>query len=125
MLQTYLDADKEQFLKFMALPIDSPLKMLNLLKFKAVVEDTGKSGEETYQDYMEAAKPFFSKVNVKISFYGTPQFNLIGPDDLEWDKILIAEYATREDFVTMVTMDGYPAEIRNSALVDSRLVFCK
>lgn len=124
MLQTFLDANKEQFMAFMALPIEGPLKMLNLLKFKKVVEETGKSGLETYHDYMEAAKPFFSKVNVKITFYADAEFSLIGPQELEWDKVLIAEYATKQDFVKMVTMEGYPAEIRKSALVDSRLVFC-
>ena len=125
MIETYLDGTKEQFNAFMALPVDGPLKMLNLLKFKETVEETGKTGAETYKDYMTAATPFFSKVNVKITFYGTPQFILIGPKELEWDKVLIVEYATKQDFITMVMMEGYPSELRKSALKDSRLIFCK
>lgn len=124
MIETYLDANKEQFKAFMALPVDGPLKMLNLLKFKSVVQASGKTGKETYKEYLEATKPFFAQVDAKITFYGTPQFSLIGPNDLEWDKVLIVEYASRQDFVKMVTMEAYPAELRKEALEDSRLIFC-
>ena len=109
----------------MELPIDGSLKMLNLLKFKNKVEATEKTGAEVYQEYLEATTPFFAKVDAKIIFYGIPQFTLIGPEGLEWDKVLIVEYATKQDFVTMVTMKGYPSEMRKSALEDSRLIFCK
>lgn len=125
MIEKYLDGTREQFKAFMELPIDGPLKMLNLLKFKDRVEETGKTGAETYKAYLEATTPFFSKVNVKITFYGTPQFTLIGPEGLEWDKVLIVEYATKQDFVTMIKMEGYPSDLRKLALADSRLIFCK
>ncbi len=124
-MNKYLDADRERFNAFMTLPESGPLKMLNLLKFKTTVAETGKSGEETYNDYLQATTPFFAQVDAKIVFMGKPQFTLIGPDANEWDKVLIVEYATREDFVKMVTMEGYPSELRKSALEDSRLVYCK
>lgn len=124
MIEKYLDLTRAQYKAFMELPIDGPLKMLNLLKFKDRVGETGKTGAETYAAYLEATKPFFAKVNAKMTFYGTPQFTLIGPDGLEWDKVLIVEYATKQDFVKMISMEGYPSDLRKSALVDSRLIFC-
>lgn len=124
MIETYLDATPDQFKAFMELPIDQPLKMLNLLKFKDQVEGTDKSGAEVYKEYMIAANPFFEKTNAKIVFMGNPQFTLIGPAALRWDKVLIVEYATRQDFVSMVTDKDYPAPIRKRALEDSRLIFC-
>ncbi len=125
MVERYLDISNDQYMAFSRLPIDGPLKMLNLLKFKEIVDITGKTGAATYKEYMAATNPFFSKVNAEIIFYGTPQFTLIGPTDLEWDKVLIVEYATKQDFINMVSMEGYPSEIRKSALADSRLIFCK
>lgn len=120
----YLDATPEQIKAFMGLPVDGPLKMLNLLKFKPVVNATGKSGEETYKEYLKAAEPFFVQVNARILFQGEANFSIIGPTEKEWDKVLIVEYASRQDFISMVTAEGYPAHIRKEALEDSRLIFC-
>jgi len=125
-MQNHLDLNKEQFLDFIKLPIDTPLQMLNLLKFKSHVEETGVTGAEQYQTYMKATIPFFQKSNAKVLFYGSPKFTLIGPQgDLEWDKILIVEYPKKEDFINMITSEGYPSEIRKIALEDSRLIFCE
>ena len=121
---TYLDVTKEQFQQFMALPTEGPVMMLNLLKFKSKLESSGKSGAQKYKDYLNAAQPFFGKVDAKILFYGTPQMNLIGPSELEWDKVLIVEYGSKNDFINMVTAEGYPAQMRSAALEDARLIFC-
>lgn len=124
--EAYLDMSPEQFKAFVALPIDGPLLMLNLLKFKERVEEAEMSGAKMYKEYMKAANPFFIKSKAIIRFLGKPNFTLIGPSEEElWDKILIVEYAKKEDFLNMVTTKGYPADIRQKALVDSRLIFCE
>ena len=125
MANKYLDLTKEQLMAFIALPIDKPLQMLNLLKFKKDLTETGLTGIQQYEVYMKAALPFFEKSKAKIVFYGEPQFTLIGPaHELEWDKILIVEYQTKDDFMQMIMTEGYPAKLRSLALDDSRLVFC-
>lgn len=123
-MEKYLDLTKEQYKTFMAMPIDVPLQMLNLLKFKTKVEDADVSGAERYKEYMKATVPFFQKSNAKVNFYGDAKFNLIGPQELEWDKVLIVEYASKNDFIKMITTEGYPSEMRKSAIEDSRLIFC-
>lgn len=123
-MEKYLDLTKEQFKSFMELPIDTPLQMLNLLKFKDQVPETGRTGPQQYNAYMAATTPFFAKANAKILFFGKPQFTLIGPTETEWDEVLIVEYATKNDFVNMITSEGYPAKMRRLAIEDSRLVFC-
>lgn len=123
-IEKYLDGSKAQFMQFMEMPVDKPLKMLNLLKFKKEVEATGKSGAEVYNDYLNAAQPFFEKTEAKIIFKGKPQINLIGPNALEWDSVLIVEYANKDAFTSMVMAEGYPSKMRISALEDSRLIFC-
>ncbi len=124
-MEKYLDLTKDQYQEFMALPIDVPLQMLNLLKFKDKVDDADISGSERYKEYMKATIPFFAKSNAKINFYGDVKFTLIGPPELEWDKVLIVEYATKNDFIKMITTEGYPSEMRKSAVEDSRLIFCE
>lgn len=58
MIAKHLDLTKDQFKAFMAMPIDTPLQMLNLLKFKEKVEETGVSGRAQYKVYMKATTPF-------------------------------------------------------------------
>ena len=67
-MKKYLDLTKEQFKAFMAMPIDVPLQMLNLLKFKEKVEDADISGAERYKEYMKATVPFFKNQMRKSIF---------------------------------------------------------
>lgn len=120
----HLDITTEQLGKLMSYPDDQAVQMLNLLKFKEEKDDNGKTGAELYQDYMVAATPFFGQVEAKIIFVGHAKLNLIGPEALEWDKILIIEYTNKQEFMKMISLPGYPAKMRNAALLDSRLVLC-
>jgi len=67
-MEKYLDLTKEQFKAFAALPIDAPLQMLNLLKFKEKVDDADISGLERYKEYMKATVPFFAASKAKVNF---------------------------------------------------------
>lgn len=125
MQNTYITLHAEQFKAFKKLPLEGAFQMLNLLKFKEKVEETGNTGAEVYLQYTEALMPFFQKTNAKIIYQGKPLFNLIGPEEgIEWDKLLIVEYAGKEEFIKMITSEGYPGRIRDLALEDSRLIVC-
>ena len=120
----YLEATQQQNIAFYQMPIHTPLQMLNLLKFVEKTAD-GITGEAQYKAYMKAALPYFQQSGAKIVFYGTPKFTLIGPTELEWDKVLIVEYASKQDFLDMVMQEKYPSHLRKVALADSRLIFCE
>jgi hypothetical protein len=99
--------------------------MLNMVKYKALVPETGMTGKESYTEYMRQAKPFFVKVNAEIVFYGSPKHMLIGPEeDTLWDDVLIIKYNSVSDFMNMIMADGYPSQLREQALEDSRLIHC-
>ncbi|MAD96462.1 MAG: hypothetical protein CMB99_03955 [Flavobacteriaceae bacterium] len=103
-----------------------PVFMLNLLEYKDVVEETGKTGRDTYKDYIVAARPFFEKIEAEIVFKGTPQSFIIGSnDDQLWDEVLIVKYATKNEFFKLMQFKNYPRALRASALKDSKLIFCK
>lgn len=122
-MDKYLDMTKPQFDAFLALPIDKPIQMLNLLKFREGLDENGQTGVENYQTYSAAAFPFLKAANAKILYFGEAQSTLIGPES-EWDKVLIVEYPSKHDFLSMVTAENYPAKLRQAALVDSRLILC-
>ncbi|WP_052503398.1 hypothetical protein [Lacinutrix sp. Hel_I_90] len=99
--------------------------MLNMVKYKAFVPETGMTGKESYTEYMRQATPFFLKANAEIVFYGSPKHMLIGPEaDPLWDDVLIVKYHSVSDFMAMIKAEGYPSELRTQALTDSRLIHC-
>ena len=123
--QSYLNMNPKQLSEFAKSETNTPVVMLNMIKYKAHVTETGKSGKESYSDYMKQATPFFLKANAEIVFYGSPKHMLIGPEeDTLWDDVLIVKYHSVADFMTMIMAKGYPAELRAQALSDSRLIHC-
>ena len=123
--KSHLEINTEQLKAFAQLPMDKSVVMLNLLKFKETVIETGLTGAESYKIYMKAAMPFFQKANAEILYMGKPQRILIGPADEDlWDKILLIKYNTVADFLGMVKAEGYPSHLRDQALLDSRLIQC-
>jgi hypothetical protein len=100
--------------------------MLNYLNYKKIVTETGKTGRETYADYLKAAVPFFKNLAAEIIFKGSPLATIIGPSDESlWDEVLIVRYANKNEFMKLMAMKDYPRDLRSIALSDSRLIFCK
>lgn len=105
---------------------NTPVFMLNYLSYKEVVSETGKTGIETYKEYMIAAFSFFKKIEAEILFKGKPMATIIGPlEEKLWDEILIVKYANKNEFFKLMSFKDYPTVLRASALSDSRLIFCK
>lgn len=120
--RTYIDAEKEQLDKFFALDLEGEFQMINLLKFKDLVPETQVSGKAQYKNYMKAAGSFIQKANAKLVYMGNPIASLIGPDQLEWDKLIIITYPHKAAFIDMTTDKDYPSDMRRMALADSRLI---
>jgi hypothetical protein len=105
---------------------NSPVFMINYLRYKGVVSETQKSGKETYQAYMEAATPFFMQIEATIVFKGKPLATIIGDKEAQlWDEVLIVKYANKKEFFKLLQMKGYPSALRAAALSNSKLIFCK
>jgi hypothetical protein len=121
-----MQVNQEALEQLKVFPEDRPVFMLNYLNYKDTVIETGKTGKETYADYMKAAMPFFEYINADIIFKGTPIRTILGPSDEPlWDEVLIVKYASKNEFFKLMQMKEYPRELRASALSDSRLIFCK
>jgi uncharacterized protein (DUF1330 family) len=121
----YLNMNQEQVSDFVNSASENPVIMLNMVKYKDLVPETGMTGKESYKEYMRQATPFFLKANAKIVFYGSPKHMLIGPEEETlWDDVLIVTYNSVSDFMAMIMSKGYPSDLRAQALEDSRLIHC-
>ena len=123
--QYHLKMNPGQVSDFAKSESSNPVVMLNMVKYKAFVPETGMTGKESYTEYMRQATPFFLKANAEIVFYGSPKHMLIGPEeDTLWDDVLIVKYNSVSDFMSMIMAKGYPSHLREQALEDSRLIHC-
>ncbi len=126
MNEGHLHINQEGLQRLGAFTDEMPVFMINYLNYKDKVTSTGKTGKETYKEYMQAAIPFFKQVDAEIIFKGVPMEMIIGPDDEAlWDEILIIKYANKKEFFKLMKFKEYPSALRASALSDSRILFCK
>ncbi|MDX9788445.1 MAG: DUF1330 domain-containing protein [Desulfobacterales bacterium] len=109
---------------------DSPITMLNLLKYRQVADHSGYqnetpcSGREAYLRYTKHSFPLVKSIGGKVIFMGTALATIIGPDTEQWDDMLIVRYPSRKAFFGMLSSEAYRAVMfhRTAALEDSRLV---
>ncbi|MFC4292161.1 DUF1330 domain-containing protein [Sphingorhabdus arenilitoris] len=128
----YIDPTREAFDAFKALPRDTPIHMLNLIRYheNAVYpeghENHGKgwSGARAYQEYGKSSGPIFARVGGSIIWRGTMEAMLTGPDDKAWDLAFIAAYPDSGAFFEMVKDPDYQKAVvnRQAAVLDSRLI---
>jgi uncharacterized protein (DUF1330 family) len=127
-----VDPTRAQFDAFKALPRDTPIQMLNLIRFKAVAdypEDhpnhaKGMTGAEAYRAYGQGLAPFLGKLGGRQVWAGRPETVVTGPPDERWDLAFIIEYAGSSAFMAMVTDPDYKEIVkhRTAAVEDSRLI---
>ncbi|MEM7084170.1 MAG: DUF1330 domain-containing protein [Pseudomonadota bacterium] len=108
-----------------ALDPDSPVVMINLLRFREQAEDdSSRTGREAYADYGRHTQPLLASVGGQVMHSGGVAGMLIAPDGESWDDVLIVRYPHYGAFLSMVMSDAYQAIVhhRTAALADSRLI---
>lgn len=123
----HVDPGREHFEAFKALPRDTPILMLNLIRLRADAaypDGRGGSGKAAYAAYSRESGPVFQRVGGRIVWRGRPEQVVIGPPEERWDIAFIARYPTAAAFLEMVTDPGYRLAVvhRQAAVDDSRLV---
>jgi uncharacterized protein (DUF1330 family) len=127
-----IDPLREQFDAFKALPRDTPIHMLNLVRLNAVAAypeghpDHGKglTGLDAYRAYGRTTAHIFKRVGGRQVWVGRPEGVVTGPADEAWDLAFIAEYPGAGAFLAMVTDPEYRELVkhRQAAVADSRLI---
>ena len=106
---------EEQMKGFVEGDIDSPISMLNLLKFKdqAEYEDgrtTDLTGREAYQIYALAVAKLVENTGGKVLFGAEVSRLMLGEVEELWDTVAIAQYPSRKKMLEMMMSPEY-AEI--------------
>lgn len=123
----HINPTREQFDAFKALPRDTPVMMLNLVRLKETATyENGETctGAEAYRRYGEYSGPIFRELGGEIMWRGHQECMLTGPTDKQWDIAFVARYPTAGAFLAMVTNPAYQAIVihRTAAVDDSRLI---
>ncbi len=127
-----IDPSRAQFDAFKALPRDTPIQMLNLIRLKPLAiypddhpnADQGMTGAEAYRAYGQGLAPFLEKLGGRQVWAGRPETVVTGPHDERWDLAFIIEYPGSAAFLAMVTDAAYKDVVkhRTAAVEDSRLI---
>ena len=103
---------KEQMEGFLEGDSETPIAMINLLKFKEKAEykdgrDTDLTGEQAYTIYMKEVIEHLKKVGGEVSFGGSINRLMLGEVEELWDKAFIAKYPSRKAMLRMITDRDY------------------
>jgi uncharacterized protein (DUF1330 family) len=123
---------RTQFDAFKALPRDTPIHMLNLIRLRAKADyppghpnhGRGMTGLEAYRAYGATTAAIFARVGGRQIWAGRPEGVVTGPLEERWDLAFIAAYPHAGAFLEMVTDPDYRLHVahRSAGVADSRLI---
>ncbi len=129
---THINPSDANFQAFKDLPRDTPIQMLNLVRFRDKAEypedhelcGKGWSGDEAYAEYGKTSGPIFQRVGGRIVWRGRYETMVTGPDGERWDAAFLAEYPNAGAFFEMIKDPDYQQAVvnRTAAVADSRLI---
>ena len=99
---------KEEFVDFIKnYPSQTPITMVNILKFKEISGNGDETGKEAYLRYSKNMVPFIEKAEGKVIWMGNIHRTIIGDYDAQPDMVLIVSYPSKEAFIDMSTSPEY------------------
>jgi hypothetical protein len=131
--QRFLEVSQEAGAAFFSRNISGPVTMLNLLRFRDVADysanpelapDKPISGAEAYQKYIDYTIPFLEESGGDLVFLGKGGNYLIGPQEEQWDLVMLVRQNSVSDFMAFSSNKAYLIGLghRTAALEDSRLL---
>jgi uncharacterized protein (DUF1330 family) len=108
-------------------PKDTPVTMLNILKFKAKADGKDETGMEAYKRYSANAAKHLEKSGGKLIYAGEVTNTVIGDMEDQPHQVLLIEYPSVNHFLNMVMTPEYQAisKDRTIALEYGGLMACK
>ena len=95
---------REQIRELLRGPSDTPVVMVNLLRFKecAGAPDEGASGMEAYHRYGEPMRRIVEERGGRFLWMGRVDSFVIGASDTPFDAVALVEYPSRRVFVEIM-----------------------
>jgi hypothetical protein len=133
MTERFIDASQEGGAALFARNIPGEIVMLNLLRFHDIADYSKNpelmpsepiSGAEAYQRYIDHTLPFLKESDGDLVFLGKGGKYLIGPQEEQWDLVMLIRQKSLSDFMAFASNREYLAGLghRTAALKDSRLL---
>jgi len=99
---------KEEFAKFIKnYPSNTPITMVNILKFKGKSGRGEETGKQAYLKYSKNMQPLMEAAKAKVLWMGNMTQTLIGDYETQPDMIIIVSYPSKENFIAMTTTPEY------------------
>ena len=112
-----VDPRGAQLKQFLIAEPDSPVVMLNLLRF-------AEGGRELYARYAEALREtFLPRYGGEVLYAGDGDAALVAEEGQQWDAVILVRYPSREAFSRMVADPEYQqvTRLRTAALEEAVL----
>ena len=133
MKERFLEASQDAGRVLFARKISGEAIMLNLLRFRDMADYSASpelmpsepiSGAEAYQKYIDYTLPFLKESGGDLVFLGKGSKYLIGPQEEQWDLVMLVRQKSLSDFMAFASNQEYLAGLghRTAALEDSRLL---
>ena len=107
-LKDQVTPTKEEFVDFIKnYPSQTPLVMVNILKFKDKSGNGDETGKDAYLRYSKNMFPLIEKAEGKVIWMGNVHKTIIGDYNTQPDMVLIVSYPSKESFIDMSTSAEY------------------
>jgi uncharacterized protein (DUF1330 family) len=107
-LTNQIQATRDQFVDFIKnYPKNTPVAMMNTLKFKEKSGNGDETGREAYKRYSKNMIDLLAKYEGKVLWRGNVQKTIIGDSTDQPDMFLVVEYPTAQHFADMSTSPEY------------------
>ena len=117
---------KEQIKALVESDLETPVVMLNLLKFAERADGGNGAGSarDSYARYGDRVRSMLESVGGRILWQGRADSVVIGGEGDEWDAVILVEYPSRKAFIEMTSSPKYGdvSKDRTAGLADSRLI---
>ncbi len=115
-----IEPNEQQMQGFLEGDTESPIEMVNLLKFKDKAEyedgrETNLSGIEAYRIYATEAVDHLSKVGAETIFVGEVSRLMLGEVEELWDMVAIACYPNKKAMLDMILDPDYQESAKHRA----------
>jgi len=95
--------EPDQIQELLKGPADTPVVMVNLLRFKQRAEGEEGSGTEAYGRYAERMQKIVEAGGGRFLFAARIDSQVIGESDFPFDVIGLVEYPSRREFLQIVS----------------------
>ena len=99
---------REELFAFMNdYPADTPVAMINILKFKEKSGNGDETGQQAYLRYSQNMTPLLEKAQAKVLWAGKVNQTVIGAGNDQPHMVFIVEYPSKQAFIDMSTSEEY------------------